>query len=118
MTWRRDIDFQRWNDFSIDEWRRVFAVKVDAPVLLTHALRKSFTHNASLVNIAGTDGMTGSFGSIAYSASKAALLNVTKGLASLLDPAGIRVNAIALRWAVADRTARCRPPRRPVAGIA
>jgi NAD(P)-dependent dehydrogenase (short-subunit alcohol dehydrogenase family) len=59
------IDFQKWDDFSIGEWRRVFAVNVDAPVFLVHALRRSFTYNASIVNIASTDGMTGSFGSAA-----------------------------------------------------
>jgi NAD(P)-dependent dehydrogenase (short-subunit alcohol dehydrogenase family) len=92
------IDFQTWDDFSFDEWRRVFAVNVDAPVLLVHALRGLFTRDASIVNIASTDGMTGSFGSIAYSASKAALLNVTRSMANLLGPAGIRVNAVAPGW--------------------
>jgi NAD(P)-dependent dehydrogenase (short-subunit alcohol dehydrogenase family) len=92
------IDFQNWDDFSIDEWRKVFAVNVDAPVFLVHTLRKQFTYNASIVNIASTDGMTGSFGSTAYSASKAALLNVTKSLANLLGPDGIRVNAVAPGW--------------------
>jgi 3-oxoacyl-[acyl-carrier protein] reductase len=96
------IDFQEWDDFSIEEWRRVFAVNVDAPVFLVHALRKSFTRDASIVNIASTDGMTGSFGSAAYSASKAALLNVTKSLANLLGPDGIRVNAIAPGWIDTD----------------
>jgi 3-oxoacyl-[acyl-carrier protein] reductase len=92
------IDFQKWDEFSISEWRKVFAVNVDAPVFLVHALRKSFARNASIVNIASTDGMTGSFGSTAYSASKAALLNVTKSLANLLGPDGIRVNAVAPGW--------------------
>jgi NAD(P)-dependent dehydrogenase (short-subunit alcohol dehydrogenase family) len=92
------IDFRRWDEFSIDEWRKVFAVNVDAPVFLVHALRHSFTGDASIVNIASTDGMIGSFGSIAYSASKAAMLNVTKSLANLLGPDGIRVNAVAPGW--------------------
>jgi len=92
------IDFQKWDDFSIDEWRKVFAVNVDAPVYLVHALRASFTRGGSVVNIASTDGMTGTFGSTAYSASKAALLNVTKSLGNLLGPAGVRVNAIAPGW--------------------
>ena len=69
------IDFRKWDEFSIDEWRKVFAVNVDAPVFLVHALRNSFTGGASIVNIASTDGMIGSFGSTAYSASKAAMLN-------------------------------------------
>jgi NAD(P)-dependent dehydrogenase (short-subunit alcohol dehydrogenase family) len=92
------IDFRKWDEFSISEWRRVFAVNVDAPVFLVHALRTSFADSASVVNIASTDGMTGSFGSIAYSASKAAMLNVTKSLANLLGPDGLRVNAVAPGW--------------------
>jgi NAD(P)-dependent dehydrogenase (short-subunit alcohol dehydrogenase family) len=96
------IDFQKWDDFPIGEWRKVFAVNVDAPVFLVHALRNLFSGNASIVNIASTDGMTGSFGSVAYSASKAALLNVTKSLANLLGPDGIRVNAIAPGWIDTD----------------
>jgi NAD(P)-dependent dehydrogenase (short-subunit alcohol dehydrogenase family) len=92
------IDFQKWDGFSIDVWRKVFAVNVDAPVYLVHALRASFTRGGSVVNIASTDGMTGTFGSTAYSASKAALLNVTKSLGNLLGPAGVRVNAIAPGW--------------------
>jgi NAD(P)-dependent dehydrogenase (short-subunit alcohol dehydrogenase family) len=92
------IDFRKWDEFSIDEWRKVFAVNVDAPVFLVHALRNSFTGGASIVNIASTDGMIGSFGSTAYSASKAAMLNVTKSLANLLGPGGLRVNAIAPGW--------------------
>jgi 3-oxoacyl-[acyl-carrier protein] reductase len=92
------IDFRKWDDFSIDEWRKVFAVNVDAPVVLVHALRKNFTDGASIVNIASTDGMIGSFGSAAYSASKAAMLNVTKSLANLLGPDGLRVNSIAPGW--------------------
>ena len=92
------IDFQKWDEFSIDKWRTVFAINVDAPVFLIHALRKSFMDGASIVNIASTDGMIGSFGSTAYSASKAAMLNVTKSLANLLGLDGIRVNAIAPGW--------------------
>jgi NAD(P)-dependent dehydrogenase (short-subunit alcohol dehydrogenase family) len=92
------IDFQEWDGFSAGEWRRVFAVNVDAPVFLTHALRGLFTRDASIVNIASTDGTTGSFASTAYSASEAALLNVTKSLANLLGPFGIRVNAVAPGW--------------------
>jgi NAD(P)-dependent dehydrogenase (short-subunit alcohol dehydrogenase family) len=92
------IDFQKWDDFSIDEWRKVFSVNVDAPVYLVHTLTASFTRGGSVVNIASTDAMTGTFGSIAYSASKAALLNVTKSLGNLLGPSGVRVNAIAPGW--------------------
>ncbi|GAB3967942.1 SDR family oxidoreductase [Plantactinospora veratri] len=92
------IDFQMWKDFSVEEWRGTFAVNVDAAVALTHALYENMNTGGSVVNIASTDGFTGSFGSIAYSASKAALVNVTKSLGNLLAPAGIRVNAVCPGW--------------------
>jgi NAD(P)-dependent dehydrogenase (short-subunit alcohol dehydrogenase family) len=92
------IDFTRWSDFDISEWKRVFAVNVSAPLEMIHSLRGNFSAGASIVNIASTDGYTGSFASIAYSASKAALINVTKSLGNVLGPEGVRVNAVAPGW--------------------
>jgi NAD(P)-dependent dehydrogenase (short-subunit alcohol dehydrogenase family) len=92
-----DIRFELWKDFSITSWDYVMAVNATAPVHLVHALRESFVTGASIVNIASTDGFTGSFGSIAYSASKAALINATKSLGNLMGPT-VRVNAVAPGW--------------------
>ena len=92
------IDFQRWDEFTVESWRGVFAVNVDAPVALVHGLRDLFVSGGAIVNVASTDGYTGSFGSIAYSASKAALINVTKSLSNLMGERGVRVNAVAPGW--------------------
>ncbi|WP_179166757.1 SDR family oxidoreductase [Streptomyces sp. CB03238] len=86
---------QLWEDFRPETWRRVFAVNVDAPVVLVHALRGALVPGSAVVNVSSTDGLTGSFASIAYSAAKAALINVTKSLGNLMGPTGVRVNAVA-----------------------
>ena len=65
-------------------------------------LKDNLSKNGAIVNIASTDGMTGSFGGMAYSASKAALINLTKSLGNNFGPKGIRVNAIAPGWINTD----------------
>lgn len=93
-----EIDFTPWEQFSIDEWKRVFEVNVHAPVHIAHALRHQIEDGGAIVNIASTDGMTGTFASPAYAASKAALINATKSLGNVLGGRGVRVNAIAPGW--------------------
>lgn len=92
------IDFDIWDEYSMDEWSKVLEVNVTAPLHLVHGLRRSLDTQASVVNIASTDGMTGTFASLAYSASKAALINLTKSLGNVLGPSGVRANAIAPGW--------------------
>ena len=92
------IDFAIWDEYSMQEWSKVLEVNVTAPLHLVHGLRDVLDAGASVVNIASTDGMTGAFASLAYSASKAALINLTKSLGNVLGPSGVRVNAIAPGW--------------------
>ncbi len=49
----------------------------------------------SIVNIASVSGVRGNSGRVAYGASKAAVIHMTKVMAVELAPSGIRVNAIA-----------------------
>lgn len=88
---------EKFENFTAETWDQTLEVNVTAPLLLSHGLRNNFTEQAVIVNIASTDGFIGTFASIAYAASKAALISVTKSLANNLGAKGIRVNAIAPR---------------------
>lgn len=83
------------------DWQRSFDVNFFGPVELIHLclplLRKA--NNAHVLNITSMGGFQGSSkfpGLAAYSASKAALGNLTECLAEELKEEGISVNALAL----------------------
>jgi len=88
------------DNYDIDEWDRVFAVNVTAPLLLSCGLKKYLNPHSVIVNIVSTDGQRGSFSSISYAASKAALINLTDSLAINFgyDEKRIRVTAVCPGW--------------------
>jgi NAD(P)-dependent dehydrogenase (short-subunit alcohol dehydrogenase family) len=83
---------------TLDAWDRTMAVNVTAPLILAQAIGPRISAGGSIVNIASTDAYVGSFQGIAYSASKAALLSLTRSLANVLGPHGVRVNAVTPGW--------------------
>ncbi len=85
-------------DWDVDVWRTVFEINLHAPVMLAMALKTQYAERAAIVNVASLDGMLGSYLSMSYSASKAALINATKTLANNFGAQDIRVNAIAPGW--------------------
>lgn len=70
------ILFEEWDKFTLEAWDKVQAVNVTAPLMISHGLRNNIEENGSIINVASTDGLNGAIASIAYSASKAALINV------------------------------------------
>ncbi len=80
---------------TAEDFQRIYAVNTIGPFQVTRAavphLRKA--GNAAVVNVASIAGITAIGSSIAYAASKAALINMTKSLARTLGPE-IRVNAV------------------------
>jgi NAD(P)-dependent dehydrogenase (short-subunit alcohol dehydrogenase family) len=90
-----DID-----SYDIAEWDRIFAVNVTAPLLLSTGLKSVLNPSSVIVNIVSTDGQRGSFSSMAYAASKAALINLTDSLAINFgyDEKKIRVTAVCPGW--------------------
>ena len=92
-----------------DEWNETLTVNLTAPLKLVHGLRTNLNDGSSVVNIASVDGYVSAFDTIAYAASKAALINLTKSLAAVLGPRNIRVNAVAPGWVETEMTADTMP---------
>jgi NAD(P)-dependent dehydrogenase (short-subunit alcohol dehydrogenase family) len=92
------LEKEPFGEFTYDAWDRSLEVNVTAPLILAKEIGLNMAAGGSIVNIASTDAYIGSFRSIAYSASKAALLSVTRSLANVLGPRGVRVNAVTPGW--------------------
>jgi NAD(P)-dependent dehydrogenase (short-subunit alcohol dehydrogenase family) len=81
---------------TVAEWDEVFAVNVRGPFLLARAVARAMgDRGGSIVNIASQLGLVGVAGRPAYTASKGALINLTRTLALEWAPRRIRVNAVA-----------------------
>jgi NAD(P)-dependent dehydrogenase (short-subunit alcohol dehydrogenase family) len=84
------------HEFTLDEWRRVMATNVDGPFLCTRAfvpgmIEKKF---GRIISVASTMAHVSLPHRAAYSASKFAVLGMTKALALELAPYNITANAI------------------------
>lgn len=80
---------------SADDFQQIYAVNTIGPYQMTRAVAPTMqaAGSGSIVNTASIAGVTGVGSSVAYAASKGALITMTKSLARALGPA-IRVNAV------------------------
>lgn len=80
-----------------EEWNRVFAVNVGGIYHCINAAMPFFLrkHRGSIVTVSSMWGQVGASCEAAYSASKGAVIALTKALAKELGPSGIRVNCVA-----------------------
>jgi NAD(P)-dependent dehydrogenase (short-subunit alcohol dehydrogenase family) len=87
----------RFEQITEEEWRRTFEINVTAVFLLTRAAVPAMREQGygRIVNLSSTAGKTVStLGGAHYTASKAALLGLTRAAAKELGPYGITVNAV------------------------
>lgn len=92
------VMFEDFDAFDFDIWDRTLEVNLTTPLIFAQFFASRLNPGGALVNVASTDGMTGTFASLAYSASKAALLNLTKSLGNIYGQRGLRANAVAPGW--------------------
>ena len=78
-------------------WKRVFAINVDGTMKLLRAVLPTMLTQqyGSIVNVASEAALRGSAAGAAYTASKHAVVGLTKSSAYMYGPSGIRVNAVA-----------------------
>lgn len=98
-----------WDKLNFDEWNETLSVNLTAPLKLVHGLRNNLNKDSVVVNIASVDGFCAAFDTVAYAVSKAGLISLTKSLAAILGPQGIRVNAVAPGWVETEMTADTMP---------
>jgi NAD(P)-dependent dehydrogenase (short-subunit alcohol dehydrogenase family) len=83
--------------YPLDDARRVVEINVLGALAVLSAVARRMSAGAgggAIVNIASMAGVSGAPNMPAYSASKAAVIGLTKAAAKDLAPAGIRVNSV------------------------
>lgn len=89
--------FQSIGEVTDVIWDRVFAVNVTSLMRLTRAVLPMMVNagKGSVVNVASEAGLRGSCAGAAYTASKHAVIGLTKNSAVMYRNAGVRFNAVA-----------------------
>ncbi|MFS2054406.1 SDR family NAD(P)-dependent oxidoreductase, partial [Variovorax sp. CT11-76] len=96
-------------DYPVDDWRQVMEVNVNGVFLCCRevvAQMRTQGGQGRIVNIASVAGKDGNPNASAYSASKAAVIGLTKSLGKELADTGIRVNCVtpaAVKTAIFDQ---------------
>ena len=80
--------------YPLDDARRVIEVNLLGAMTVLAAVSLAMVDGGSVVNVASMAGVSGAPNMPAYSASKAAVVGLTKAAAKDLAPRGIRVNAV------------------------
>jgi 3-oxoacyl-[acyl-carrier protein] reductase len=110
-AWNIGIPFTDLHALTADLWDRVMETNLRGPYLLARAFAPHLrAHRAGrIVNIASIGGLTPAASSIAYAASKAGLLHLTRCLAVALAP-DVTVNCVAPGLVEGTRMAQRLPP--------
>ena len=92
-------------------WDRIFDVNVKGIYNCVNAAMPHFlkTHSGSIITVSSMWGQVGASCEAAYSATKGAVIALTKALAQELGPSGIRVNCVAPGVIVTDMCATVDP---------
>jgi len=86
-----------FQDLSMDEWNRLIATNLTGNYNLCKAVLPQMISRKSgkIINISSVWGITGASMEVAYSATKAGVIGLTKALAKEVGPSNVQVNCIA-----------------------
>ena len=84
-------------DMSHEYWKRIFDVNLNGTFNAIQAVLPNMLHEHSgcIINTSSIWGLHGASCEVAYSATKHAIIGLTRSLAQELAPTGIRVNCVA-----------------------
>ena len=84
------------NQLAEEDWDRLFDINVKGIYLCVKAAMPAFLrkHSGSIITVSSVWGQVGASCEAAYSATKGAVISLTKALAKELGPSGIRVNCV------------------------
>lgn len=91
----KQIAIDRVEDLSDEQFEQTFRTNVFANFWITKAALAHLGEGASIINTASLEAYKPSPDRLDYAATKAAINNLSKGLALQLAPRGIRVNVVA-----------------------
>ena len=105
------MHFGLLNMMEENAWDRIFAVNVKGIYHCVNAAMPSFLnkHRGSVITVSSMWGEVGASCEAAYSATKGAVIALTKALAKELGPSGIRVNCVAPGVILTDMCAHVDP---------
>ncbi|GBQ22486.1 SDR family oxidoreductase [Gluconacetobacter sacchari] len=90
-----NVGGKRFEEIDIGLWDRVQRVNVRGTWLMTRALSPLFSRRARIVNLASDTALWGAPNLLAYTASKGAVIAMTRSLSRELGPRGIGIAAVA-----------------------
>ena len=91
------VSYEMMSMIDYNKLRKMFDVNVIALINITQTVARVMARqkSGSIINMASIVGLQGAKGQLSYSATKGAVISVTKSAAKELCESGIRVNAIA-----------------------
>lgn len=91
----KQVAVDRLEDLSDEQFEQTFRTNVFATFWITKAALPHLGPGSTIINTASLEAYTPSPERVDYAATKAAINNLSKGLAQQLAPRGIRVNVVA-----------------------